>query len=351
MAAVVSESSGVNGNKRSKTNDLNITTAVALQSLAELAHREYQMGDYENAERHCMQLWRQDSTNTGVLLLLSSIHFQCRRLDKLVFESDLHVCRVQQPLPGESGVWGSCCAPFGPCFSGGRSKPAPVNRLVISSEDSNTGSVGIPKTVALGLVLQLGVPWWISSATSEVSAVPEIMTGGLPPLVGLRVGWRHTGVNSKTLMELGSNSPSVEHRKIEFSDSFRYFIMKSFATFTNVSPFLIKKAITSSIGRGHKRSGVRCVTIKQDGKVINTKRLNLTFSKPDLPQTVVAAVAEWYRHRIVAGFVTSSSPVPLKTRRVGQRCTLNLSRAEMSSRWCGVVVRRWGASSGVVHVT
>ncbi|GFX08668.1 uncharacterized protein TNCV_61951 [Trichonephila clavipes] len=54
----------------------------------------------------------------------------------------------------------------------------------------------------------------------------------------------------------------------------------------------------------------------------------------------MAAVAEWYRHRIVAGFVTSSSPVPLKTRRVGQRCTLNLSRAETSSRWCGVVVRR-----------
>ncbi|GFW48413.1 uncharacterized protein TNCV_1109751 [Trichonephila clavipes] len=54
----------------------------------------------------------------------------------------------------------------------------------------------------------------------------------------------------------------------------------------------------------------------------------------------VAAAAEWYRHRIVAGFVTSSSPVPLKTRRVGQRCTLNLSRAETSSRWCGVVVRR-----------
>ncbi|GFU16942.1 uncharacterized protein TNCV_1772231 [Trichonephila clavipes] len=47
----------------------------------------------------------------------------------------------------------------------------------------------------------------------------------------------------------------------------------------------------------------------------------------------------------------SSIPVPLKTRRVGQRCTLNLSRAETSSRWCGVVVRRGGASSGVVHVT
>ncbi|GFV59698.1 uncharacterized protein TNCV_1907691 [Trichonephila clavipes] len=37
--------------------------------------------------------------------------------------------------------------------------------------------------------------------------------------------------------------------------------------------------------------------------------------------------------------VMRSIPVPLKTRRVGQRCTLNLSRAETSSRWCGVVVR------------
>ncbi|GFV31085.1 uncharacterized protein TNCV_2965781, partial [Trichonephila clavipes] len=38
---------------------------------------------------------------------------------------------------------------------------------------------------------------------------------------------------------------------------------------------------------------------------------------------------------------------------VGQRCTLNLSRAETSSRWCGVVVRRGSASSGgsIAHVT
>ncbi|GFW64810.1 hypothetical protein TNCV_4451121 [Trichonephila clavipes] len=43
---------------------------------------------------------------------------------------------------------------------------------------------------------------------------------------------------------------------------------------------------------------------------------------------LVAAVAEWYRYRIVACLVMSSSPVPLKTRRVAQRCTLNLSRAE-----------------------
>ncbi|GFX83084.1 uncharacterized protein TNCV_4986781 [Trichonephila clavipes] len=81
---------------------------------------------------------------------------------------------------------------------------------------------------------------------------------------------------------------------------------------------------------------------RQDSLVLSGKR--------DL-QHRVAAVGEWYRHRIVAGFVTSSSPVPLKTRRVGQRCTLNLSRVETSSRWCGVAVRRGGASSGVVHVT
>ncbi|GFT07913.1 uncharacterized protein TNCV_873451 [Trichonephila clavipes] len=65
----------------------------------------------------------------------------------------------------------------------------------------------------------------------------------------------------------------------------------------------------------------------------------------------VAAVGEWSRNRIVAGLVTSLSPVPLKTYRVGERCTFNPSRAQTSSRWCGAVVRRGGASSGVVHVT
>ncbi|GFW16001.1 hypothetical protein TNCV_4432741 [Trichonephila clavipes] len=40
--------------------------------------------------------------------------------------------------------------------------------------------------------------------------------------------------------------------------------------------------------------------------------------------------------------VVSSSSVPLKTRRVGERCTLNLSGAQKCSRWCGVVVKREG---------
>ncbi|GFS58525.1 uncharacterized protein TNCV_111431 [Trichonephila clavipes] len=46
-------------------------------------------------------------------------------------------------------------------------------------------------------------------------------------------------------------------------------------------------------------------------------------------------------------YVVSSSPVPLKTRRVGQRCTLNLSSAETSSGLCGVVVRREGVPAQV----
>ncbi|GFX87263.1 hypothetical protein TNCV_3819931 [Trichonephila clavipes] len=47
-----------------------------------------------------------------------------------------------------------------------------------------------------------------------------------------------------------------------------------------------------------------------------------------------AVVAEWSSYRIVAGLVTSSSAVPVKTRHVGERCTFNLSRVQKSSRWC-----------------
>ncbi|GFW06151.1 hypothetical protein TNCV_36271 [Trichonephila clavipes] len=49
----------------------------------------------------------------------------------------------------------------------------------------------------------------------------------------------------------------------------------------------------------------------------------------------------------------SSSQVLLKTHRVGERCTLNLSRAQTSSSWCGVVVRKGAlaqrSSSSLAH--
>lgn len=79
---------------------MDFTYSIHNTGLLELAHREYQAVDYENAERHCMQLWRQDSNNTGVLLLLSSIHFQCRRFDKSAHFSSLAI--KQNPLLAEA---------------------------------------------------------------------------------------------------------------------------------------------------------------------------------------------------------------------------------------------------------
>ncbi|GFW47549.1 uncharacterized protein TNCV_3177131 [Trichonephila clavipes] len=72
----------------------------------------------------------------------------------------------------------------------------------------------------------------------------------------------------------------------------------------------------------------------------NEDGTKLVSHSPNFHTMPVAAVADWYRYWTMACLVTSSSPVALKTRRVGQRCTLNLSRAETSSSWCGVVVRR-----------
>ncbi|GFU89521.1 uncharacterized protein TNCV_4802831 [Trichonephila clavipes] len=67
------------------------------------------------------------------------------------------------------------------------------------------------------------------------------MTGRMPP----HVGWRRTGMNIiyPSWSPHKSNSPSGEHLIPKFTDSFRYFIIKTNDTLTNVSPFLIKKAI------------------------------------------------------------------------------------------------------------
>ncbi|GFT76720.1 putative RNA-directed DNA polymerase from transposon BS [Trichonephila clavipes] len=81
-------------------------------------------------------------------------------------------------------------------------------------------------------------------------------------------------------MEPSSNSPSVEHLKLEFFDSFRYFIMKTPATFTTISPFLIEKAFTSSIGEVKSirkmRSGdlfLEASSAKQATALINLQKL------------------------------------------------------------------------------
>ncbi|GFV89682.1 hypothetical protein TNCV_1576551 [Trichonephila clavipes] len=78
--------------------------------------------------------------------------------------------------------------------------------------------------------------------------------------------------------------------------------------------------------------------------------LSIVASKNAIYPVMVTAVAE-SRYRIVACLVTRSSDVSLKTRRVGERCMLNLYRGQTSPGWCGVVVRGGGVSSGVIHVT
>ncbi|XP_077298413.1 UDP-N-acetylglucosamine--peptide N-acetylglucosaminyltransferase 110 kDa subunit-like [Arctopsyche grandis] len=76
------------------------TVELSCMSLLEVAHREYQAGEYELAERHCMQLWTQQPTDTGPLLLLSSIHFQWKKMDKSAHFSSLAI--RQNPLLAEA---------------------------------------------------------------------------------------------------------------------------------------------------------------------------------------------------------------------------------------------------------
>ncbi|GFT35869.1 hypothetical protein TNCV_2154301 [Trichonephila clavipes] len=84
----------------------------------------------------------------------------------------------------------------------------------------------------------------------------------------------------------------------------------------------------SVFGYPNNRSLERCPVSIDSDKRLSTVMAIFTRSVA----YSVAAVAEWYRYRTVACLVMSSRQVPLKTRRVGQRCMLNLSRDETSSR-------------------
>ncbi|CAJ0942501.1 unnamed protein product, partial [Mesorhabditis belari] len=79
----LSSSAGLAG---TVTADLN-----GIVALNELAHREYQAGDYASAERHCLFIYQQDPNNVSVLLLLSSIHFQMKNLDKSMKYSSMAI--------------------------------------------------------------------------------------------------------------------------------------------------------------------------------------------------------------------------------------------------------------------
>ncbi|GFU65160.1 uncharacterized protein TNCV_4056301 [Trichonephila clavipes] len=113
--------------------------------------------------------------------------------------------------------------------------------------------------------------------------------------------------------------------------------------------FYVHLESNSISSRNHQmhsnRLCVHSISIPVGLRLLHTININFTALPPQtcLPHVAwgcgspVVKVSNHGRH------VMSSIPVPLKTRRVGQRCTLNLSRAETSSRWCGVVVRRGGS--------
>ncbi|GFT77213.1 hypothetical protein TNCV_4239291, partial [Trichonephila clavipes] len=85
--------------------------------------------------------------------------------------------------------------------------------------------------------------------------------------------------------------------------------------------------------------------------------INLKYEAINVPQGSDHLVKKTQERRsstcylLITKGVTSSSPVPLNTRRVGERYTLNLSRAQTSSCWSGVVVKRGQLKYRPRHLT
>ncbi|GFX86211.1 uncharacterized protein TNCV_2560931 [Trichonephila clavipes] len=85
--------------------------------------------------------------------------------------------------------------------------------------------------------------------------------------------------------------------------------------------------------------------------------INLKYGAISVPQDSVHLVKKTQERKsstcylLITKGVTSSSPVPLKTRLVRERCTLNLSRAQTSSCWSGEVVKRGQLKYPPRHLT
>ncbi|GFX83131.1 uncharacterized protein TNCV_4987251 [Trichonephila clavipes] len=85
---------------------------------------------------------------------------------------------------------------------------------------------------------------------------------------------------------------------------------------------------------------------KENFQMLPKKLHQLKYEVISIPQGSVCLVKKTQEGKsstcylLITKCDTSSSPVLLKTRHVGERCTLNQSRAQKSSRWSGVVVER-----------
>ncbi|GFT65625.1 uncharacterized protein TNCV_869171 [Trichonephila clavipes] len=83
----------------------------------------------------------------------------------------------------------------------------------------------------------------------------------------------------------------------------------------------------------------------------------LKYEAISVPQGSVRLVKKTQERRsstcylLITKGIMSSSPVPLNTRLVGVRCTLNLSRVQTSSCWSGVLAKRGQLKYRPRHLT
>ncbi|GFT52110.1 uncharacterized protein TNCV_4504851 [Trichonephila clavipes] len=86
--------------------------------------------------------------------------------------------------------------------------------------------------------------------------------------------------------------------------------------------------------------------LKENFQMLPKELYQLKYEAVRVPQGSVHLVKKTQERKsstcylLITKGVMSSSPVPLKTHRVGERCSLNLSRAQTSSCWSDVVVKR-----------
>ncbi|GMS89216.1 hypothetical protein PENTCL1PPCAC_11391, partial [Pristionchus entomophagus] len=68
-----------------------VNAGIDINALQEAANREYGAGNYAVAEKHCLYIHQLDGKNVAAMLLLSSIYFQLKKLDKSLHFSSLAI--------------------------------------------------------------------------------------------------------------------------------------------------------------------------------------------------------------------------------------------------------------------
>ncbi|GFX07854.1 uncharacterized protein TNCV_4161231 [Trichonephila clavipes] len=96
---------------------------------------------------------------------------------------------------------------------------------------------------------------------------------------------------------------------------------------------------------------------KENFQMLPKELHQLKYEAINVPQGSVHPVKKTQERKsstcylLITKGATSSNPIPLMIRHVGERRTLNLSRAQMPSCWSGVVVKRGQLKYHPRHLT